>query len=848
MQAYNDLSSPGVLETTSSLDGGASAEGDRLPPGERKRLVQCLQRLAAAGVVARLIRYHRGRDRTDGELERWAGRAVGLDADKLSDFRVDPKAWDEDDASLVRRCFAGLGDQRGATSALAAAQAAVRMLLGEKPRRRLGNVPLLLVVNGPAGSEGRVARLALDLWPGGFGEFFPSPRMLRSFGPEWLEAIKAAWQRVPFPAGCDVQWEVDGEAPQMNGASAQAAFQVALIYLLEGYSYDPHCALSARVDDAGRLLPVQGLAGLFHSAGPKLFAARGAGVKRVVLSRADFQGLSPAAREALHATGVSIVAAATVAEALPLAQADRTLDQYLRERRLKPRQAAALTAELARSLDAARQRGILYLNIRPETIVVDPKGRPHFMDLGVARLGPIAIPRLRQAEESCCSYQAPEQGRGESERLTHQTDIFALGAVLYYLLVGKAPFTGKDPAEVGGCVARGDFDRVALQTAGVPRPLVEMTLRALAPQPADRYETAGSLSEDLERFERSLRRRAFLRWSAGTTAVTVPLAVAGAWWVWPKAGSNLQMVVSQGPLFTKDEPPNPRFKEVVPEDRWLSYEEAQVGSLLRITYSMPYLEKYSRGGPVDGVEDSLPFAWNYPNIALRITNNSPRTVLPTRAILRVSGSQEERRPLLVVLTGTSNHLWFENEGWGEAIDPVVHFRVASVEKAASLLDGRKLWSEQPTPVSIDSRRLWKLRLKPIHVPEQLSEMEEVGIAGVIEYGSAGRRHRIKFQTQVRLQLAAQHAVPPSFQHHVLLRAGKADLYSISLSGHAISPTETELTYLRIGSDRTATYRLNLMVYSDGDHEIGRQDLELSVFVPRSQAAEAAKNIKALENG
>lgn len=657
-QAYEDLSTPAAVQAVQALDSGA-AEGERLDKGERERLLNCLQRLTAAGVVARLIRHYRNFARQRGELERWVIRAAGLCAEAVVGYRVDEKAWDEKDAALARRCFAGLSTRCLELGHLAAAQAAVLMLLGEKPQRRLGNVPLLLVRNGTDGLTGQVARLALDLWTDGYGQLFSAPPMLRSFGPAWQEAIATAWRRVPFRPRCDVQWEVAAEASQLDGASAQASFQVALTCLWEGFPYDSQCALSARVDASGQLCSVQGLVDLFQGVGPKLLAAKRAEVRRVVLSPADFQGLSAVAREGLKAAGVSLLQAATVKKAL---------------------------------------------------------SQVH-------------------------------------------------------------------PARTPG-------------------------------------------------------RRALLRWAAGAAVAAVPLAGFAAWFV---HGSDHPMVVSLGPLFTKDEPADPAFDRVG-EERWLHYTETVAGSVLRIAYAMPYLEKYRQGGPVAGVEDALPFAWHYPNLAVRITNPSRRDLVPTRATLQVSESRLDESPLLVVLKETEN-LWLENEGWGEVIDPVVHFRITPAEEIeAPQVDREPMKTSRPVFCPVETRQMWKLRLDN-DVPASLEEKENVRVAGFLEYGPAERRQSVRFATLVRLQPAAQHAVPPAFQHHVLLEAGKTQIHSISLSEHVISPGETELFYLRIGSDRTATYRLRLTVYADGERAIGRQELELNVFVPRSQAARAVKNMR-----
>jgi tRNA A-37 threonylcarbamoyl transferase component Bud32 len=200
----------------------------------------------------------------------------------------------------------------------------------------------------------------------------------------------------------------------------------------------------------------------------------------------------------------------------------RTLRQHAEEQRPTPRQAAALVAELARALAVAHRRGVVHQDLKPQNVLIDEAGRPRVIDFGMARLVHGWAERRAQPEGGTAAYMAPEQARGETERINPRSDIFALGGILYFLLVGQAPFRGRDWIEELERAARCDFDRQALRAAKAPRPLEVICLRAMAPEPADRHGRAEDLAADLERFVRRPRRMAL-------TAVLVALGLL----VWP---------------------------------------------------------------------------------------------------------------------------------------------------------------------------------------------------------------------------------------------------------------------------------------------------------------------------
>jgi len=194
----------------------------------------------------------------------------------------------------------------------------------------------------------------------------------------------------------------------------------------------------------------------------------------------------------------------------------RTLQQHAKEQRPTPRQAAALVAQLARAVAVAHHRDIVHQDLKPNNVLIDEAGRPHVIDFGMARMVHGWADRRMQPEGGTAAYMAPEQARGETERITARSDIFALGGILYFLLAGQAPFRGRNWHEGIERAGRCDFDRQALRAAKVPRRLEAICLRAMAAEPGDRYARAEELAADLERYVSRPRRAALL---AGVVAV-----------------------------------------------------------------------------------------------------------------------------------------------------------------------------------------------------------------------------------------------------------------------------------------------------------------------------------------
>jgi serine/threonine protein kinase/tetratricopeptide (TPR) repeat protein len=177
------------------------------------------------------------------------------------------------------------------------------------------------------------------------------------------------------------------------------------------------------------------------------------------------------------------------------------LDQVIEQEPMPPRRPAELIAKLARTVYYAHEHGILHRDIKPGNILLDAKGEPHLTDFGLARLADTESTVTRTLEVlGTPSYMAPEQARGNDEKITNATDIYGLGAVLYQLLTGHAPFSGGTTYETVRLLLETEPRQPRLLNPKVDRDLATICLKCLEKDPQQRYPSALALAEDLERW------------------------------------------------------------------------------------------------------------------------------------------------------------------------------------------------------------------------------------------------------------------------------------------------------------------------------------------------------------
>ncbi len=164
-----------------------------------------------------------------------------------------------------------------------------------------------------------------------------------------------------------------------------------------------------------------------------------------------------------------------------------------------PRQSAALMVKVARAVHHAHEKGVLHRDLKPGNILLDSHGEPLVSDFGLARCEVVSSYLTRSlASFGTPGYIAPEQADGPSAQLTPAADIYSLGAILFELLTGRAPFAGNNAFAVMKQSAEEPAPKVRSLAPHVDRDLEIICARCLEREPTDRYQSAAGLADDLQ--------------------------------------------------------------------------------------------------------------------------------------------------------------------------------------------------------------------------------------------------------------------------------------------------------------------------------------------------------------
>jgi serine/threonine protein kinase len=185
--------------------------------------------------------------------------------------------------------------------------------------------------------------------------------------------------------------------------------------------------------------------------------------------------------------------------------------------RLAFRQLLGRFVDVCNAIAYAHSRGVLHRDLKPGNIMLGKYGETLVVDWGLAKAtgrtpgdGSGTEGPLRPAAASGSSatvlgsavgtpaYMSPEQADGRLDELGPASDVYSLGATLYELLTGGRPFAGETVEEVLAKVRRGGPPSPRQVNPAIPRPLAAVCLKAMAPKPADRYDTALALAADVE--------------------------------------------------------------------------------------------------------------------------------------------------------------------------------------------------------------------------------------------------------------------------------------------------------------------------------------------------------------
>jgi len=180
----------------------------------------------------------------------------------------------------------------------------------------------------------------------------------------------------------------------------------------------------------------------------------------------------------------------------------RTLADYLvGGGRIMPDRAIDIGIDVARALEAAHAQGVIHRDIKPGNIMLDGNGDVKVTDFGIARVTATAETVAQTAAVlGTASYLSPEQAQGQP--VDARSDIYSLGCVLFEMVTGRPPFPGDSPVTVASKHVLEQPTPPSQLNQDVSPDLDAVILRALAKNPANRYQSATEIREDLERVKR----------------------------------------------------------------------------------------------------------------------------------------------------------------------------------------------------------------------------------------------------------------------------------------------------------------------------------------------------------
>jgi tetratricopeptide (TPR) repeat protein/predicted Ser/Thr protein kinase len=166
-----------------------------------------------------------------------------------------------------------------------------------------------------------------------------------------------------------------------------------------------------------------------------------------------------------------------------------------------PREAALTVKVLATAMAAAHGKGVVHRDLKPANVLLTADGTPKITDFGLAkRLEDDSSQTHSGTVLGTPSYMSPEQAEGRVEDVGPRSDVYSLGAVLYELLTGRAPFKAGSVLDTLHQVRTQEPVAPVRFAPSVPRDLETICLKCLQKDPARRYQSAATLADDIGRF------------------------------------------------------------------------------------------------------------------------------------------------------------------------------------------------------------------------------------------------------------------------------------------------------------------------------------------------------------
>jgi TolB-like protein/tRNA A-37 threonylcarbamoyl transferase component Bud32 len=203
----------------------------------------------------------------------------------------------------------------------------------------------------------------------------------------------------------------------------------------------------------------------------------------------------------------------------------------------EPRKCVQLMAKVAHAVDYAHSRGVLHRDLKPGNILLNHRGEPLVSDFGLAKLLDGTNDLTRSLTTlGTAGFIAPEQADGAAADVTPAADVYSLGAVLFNVLAGRPPFLGSNPVSVIRQASETQAPKLRSLAPSLDRDLETICARCLERDPKARYQSAGDLAADLE------------RWLGGHPIIARPVSPLARIWRWSQRNPKLVGAATAGLL------------------------------------------------------------------------------------------------------------------------------------------------------------------------------------------------------------------------------------------------------------------------------------------------------------
>ncbi|HKX60675.1 MAG TPA: serine/threonine-protein kinase [Verrucomicrobiae bacterium] len=233
----------------------------------------------------------------------------------------------------------------------------------------------------------------------------------------------------------------------------------------------------------------------------------------------------------------------------------RSLAELSREQPLGARRAAELTKTIAEAVHFAHERHLLHRDLKPSNVLVDAFDAPHVTDFGLAkRSDGDADLTLTGQVLGTPSYMPPEQAEAKGRQGTVAGDVYSIGAILYQLLTGRAPFLAETLTQTLRLVIESEPISPRLLNPNVPRDLETICSKCLEKDPQRRYASTQELADELGCFLRDEPIRArrisaparLMRWCRRKPALASALGFGAALLLVVAIGSPIAIIRING--------------------------------------------------------------------------------------------------------------------------------------------------------------------------------------------------------------------------------------------------------------------------------------------------------------